>query len=182
MLGEEFDTTALAVDEASGAGLRLTGAIGSPAHARGARDAQYLYVNGRYVRDKLAAHAIRQAYQDVLHHDRHPAFALFLEIEPGQVDVNVHPTKTEVRFRDPRGVHQFIFHALNKTLAGAVAGSDASRMPAAAAAAVTASAPMRQAAMALGAAEPSAFYETLSDSRWRSSPASTCSPRTSTGW
>jgi DNA mismatch repair protein MutL len=161
VLGDEFDATALAVDEASGAGLRLTGAIGSPAHARGARDAQYLYVNGRYVRDKLAAHAIRQAYQDVLHHDRHPAFALFLEIEPGQVDVNVHPTKTEVRFRDPRGVHQFIFHALNKTLAGAVAGSDASRMPAAAAAAVTASAPMHQAAMALSAAEPSAFYETL---------------------
>ncbi len=161
VLGDEFDATALAVDEASGAGLRLTGAIGSPAHARGARDAQYLYVNGRYVRDKLAAHAIRQAYQDVLHHDRHPAFVLFLEIEPGQVDVNVHPTKTEVRFRDPRGVHQFIFHALNKTLAGAVAGSDAARMPAAAAAAVTAPSTMHQAAMALSAAEPSAFYETL---------------------
>ena len=161
VLGDEFDATALAVDEASGAGLRLTGAIGAPAHARGARDAQYLYVNGRYVRDKLAAHAIRQAYQDVLHHDKHPAFVLFLEIEPGQVDVNVHPTKTEVRFRDPRGVHQFIFHALNKTLAGATAGSDAARMPAAAAAAVTSSSPMYQAAMALGAAEPSAFYETL---------------------
>jgi DNA mismatch repair protein MutL len=161
VLGEEFDATALAVDEAS-AGLRLTGVIGSPAHARAARDAQYLYVNGRFVRDKLAAHAIRQAYQDVLHHDRHPAFALYLEIEPGLVDVNVHPTKTEVRFRDPRAVHQFIFHALNKTLAGAVAGSDAARMPAAAAAAVTAPAPMRhQAAMALSAAEPAAFYETL---------------------
>ena len=161
VLGDEFDATALTVDEASGAGLRLTGAIGSPAHARGARDAQYLYVNGRYVRDKLAAHAIRQAYQDVLHHDRHPAFVLFLEIEPAQVDVNVHPTKTEVRFRDPRGVHQFIFHALNKTLAGATAGSDAARMPAAAAAAVTAPSTMHQAAMALSAAEPSAFYETL---------------------
>ena len=160
VLGEEFDATALAVDEAS-AGLRITGAIGSPAHARSARDAQYLFVNGRYVRDKLAAHAIRQAYQDVLHHDRHPAFVLFLEVEPGLVDVNVHPAKTEVRFRDSRGVHQFIFHALNKTLAGAVAGSDAARMPAAAAAAVTAPMPMRQAAMALSAAEPSAFYETL---------------------
>ena len=160
VLGEEFDATALAVDEAS-AGLRLAGAIGSPAHARAARDGQYFYVNGRFVRDKLAAHAIRQAYQDVLHHDRHPAFALYLEIEPGQVDVNVHPTKTEVRFRDPRAVHQFIFHALNKSLAGAVAGSDAARMPAASAAAVTAPGPMRQAAMALGAAEPAAFYETL---------------------
>jgi DNA mismatch repair protein MutL len=160
VLGEEFDATALAVDEAS-AGLRISGAIGSPAHARSARDAQYLFVNGRYVRDKLAAHAIRQAYQDVLHHDRHPAFVLFLDIEPGLVDVNVHPAKTEVRFRDPRAVHQFIFHALNKTLAGAVAGSDAARMPAAAAAAVTAPMPMRQAAMALATAEPSAFYETL---------------------
>jgi DNA mismatch repair protein MutL len=160
VLGDEFDGTALAVDERS-SGLRLTGVIGSPAHARSARDAQYLYVNGRFVRDKLAAHAVRQAYQDVLHHDRHPAFALYLEIEPGQVDVNVHPTKTEVRFRDPRAVHQFLFHALNKTLAGATAGSDAARMPAAAAAAVMAPGPMRQAAMPLSATEPTAFYETL---------------------
>jgi len=160
ILGEEFDATALSVDESSGS-LRLTGAIGSPAHSRSARDAQYFYVNGRYVRDKLAAHAIRQAYQDVLHHDRHPAFVLFLEIDPALVDVNVHPTKTEVRFRDPRGLHQFVFHALNKTLAGATAGSPAARMPGAAAAALVAPAPLRQAAMALSAAEPSPFYATL---------------------
>ena len=160
VLGDEFDATALTVDEASGS-LRLTGAIGSPAHARSSRDAQFLYVNGRYVRDKLAAHAIRQAYQDVLHHDRHPSFVLFLEIDPGQVDVNVHPTKTEVRFRDPRALHQFIFHALNKTLAGATAGSSAARMPEAAAAAFIAPTQMRQAAIALSATEPMAFYETL---------------------
>ena len=160
VLGDEFDATALTVDEASG-GLRIAGAIGSPAHARASRDAQYLYVNGRYVRDKLAAHAIRQAYQDVLHHDRHPSYVLFLEIDPGQVDVNVHPTKTEVRFRDPRALHQFIFHALNKTLAGATAGSSAARMPEAAAAAFIVPTQMRQAAMALSATEPMAFYETL---------------------
>jgi DNA mismatch repair protein MutL len=174
ILGQEFDGTALAVEEKS-AGLRLTGVIGSPAHARSARDAQYFYVNGRFIRDKLAAHAVRQAYQDVLHHDRHPAFALYLEIEPGQVDVNVHPTKTEVRFRDPRAVHQFLFHALNKTLAGSTAGSDAARMPAAAAAAMIAPGPMRQAAMPLAATEPSVFYETL----FRGAAPQTMPPATS---
>ena len=161
VLGDDFYAAALAVDEASGAGLRLTGAIGLPAHARASRDAQYCFVNGRTVRDKLSAHAIRQAYQDVLHHDRHPAFVLFLEIDPSQVDVNVHPTKTEVRFRDARGVHQFIFHALNKTLAGSTAGTGAARVQAFAAGTGAAPVTLRQAAMALGASEPSAFYETL---------------------
>ncbi len=158
LLGEEFNAAAIALDEAS-AGLRISGAIGLPAHARSSRDAQYVFVNGRFVRDKLATHAIRQAYQDVLHHDRHPAYVLFLEIEPSQVDVNVHPTKTEVRFRDSRGVHQFIFHALNKALAGATAGAETVRSPFMGGGAFTA--PMRQSAMALSAAEPSAFYETL---------------------
>jgi DNA mismatch repair protein MutL len=160
LLGDDFNAAALAVDESS-SGLRLTGAIGLPAHARSSREAQYFFVNGRTVRDKLSAHAIRQAYQDVLHHDRHPAFVLFLEIDPAQVDVNVHPTKTEVRFRDSRAVHQFIFHALNKTLAGSVAGTGASRAQVFAPATGAAPATMRQAAMALGSAEPSAFYETL---------------------
>ena len=114
-LGGDFEAAALPIDEPA-PGLRLHGAIGLPAHARAGRDAQYFFVNGRFVRDKLAAHAIRQAYQDVLHHDRHPAFVLFLEIDPRQVDVNVHPAKTEVRFRDSRAVHQFIFHALHRAL------------------------------------------------------------------
>jgi len=165
VLGDDFYAAALALDETSGVGLRLTGAIGLPAQARTSRDAQYFFVNGRTVRDKLSAHAIRQAYQDVLHHDRHPAFVLFLEIDPSQVDVNVHPTKTEVRFRDARAVHQFIFHALNKTLAGSTAGTGAARVqvfaPAAGVGAGASPVALRQAAMALGASEPSAFYETL---------------------
>jgi DNA mismatch repair protein MutL len=160
VLGEDFHVGALQLDEAS-AGLRLHGAIGLPARARGGRDAQYCFVNGRFVRDRLIAHAIRQAYQDVLHHEQHPSFVLFLEIDPAQVDVNVHPTKTEVRFRDARGVHQFVFHALNKALAGAVAGAAAGRAPATPASPALAAQPMRQAAMALAASEPAAFYETL---------------------
>jgi DNA mismatch repair protein MutL len=160
LLGDEFNAASIQLDESS-AGLRISGLIGLPAHARASREDQYFFVNGRYVRDKLAAHAIRQAYQDVLHHDRHPAYVLFLEIEPGQVDVNVHPTKTEVRFRDSRGVHQFIFHALNKALAGAVAGSAAPRGPVFTPAPAAAPAYMQQGAMALNVASPSAFYETL---------------------
>jgi DNA mismatch repair protein MutL len=158
VFGDDFHDAALPLDE-PGPGLRLHGAIGLPAHARGTREAQYCFVNGRYVRDKLIAHAIRQAYQDVLHHEQHPAFVLFLEIEPGQVDVNVHPTKTEVRFRDSRAVHQFVFHALNKALSRPVAGTAASRAPAFVPG--TPAPVMRQTAMALGSAEPSVFYETL---------------------
>ena len=159
VLGGDFRESALQLDE-PGPGLRLHGAIGLPAHARGTREAQYCFVNGRYVRDKLIAHAIRQAYQDVLHHEQHPAFVLFLEIDPAQVDVNVHPTKTEVRFRDSRAVHQFVFHALNKALSRSVAGATAPR----ASIFVPAGTPvpaMQQAAMAFRSAEPLAFYQTL---------------------
>ncbi|MBI2295643.1 MAG: DNA mismatch repair endonuclease MutL [Betaproteobacteria bacterium] len=163
LLGEEFDAAALALDEAS-AGLRLYGVIGLPQQARAARDAQYFFVNGRPIRDKLAAHAIRQAYQDVLHHDRHPAFVLFLETDPSQVDVNVHPAKTEVRFRDARGVHQFIFHALNRALAQSIAGAAAGPARATASPAAFPAAAFAGAgrdSRALGLAEPAAFYETL---------------------
>ncbi len=187
--GKEFAQASIPVDEDS-AGLRLHGRVSSPAMARASRDAQYFYVNGRYVRDKLLAHAVRQAYQDVLHHDRHPSFVLFLDIDPALVDVNVHPTKTEVRFRDSRAVHQYVFHALSKALAGTAgdtvttqqavptfsgyAGlsggstpsqySGASRPWNAPAPAGTAYAP-RQSAMALHAAEAPAFYDTLFGTR-----------------
>ena len=116
ILGAEFSAESFTLDE-SAAGLRLWGMAAKPTFSRNARDTQYVYVNGRFVRDKLISHAIRQAYQDVLHHDRHPAFVLFLELDASLVDVNVHPAKTEVRFRDGQAVHRFVFHALHKALA-----------------------------------------------------------------
>ena len=121
VLGEEFAAASLPVDVSS-AGLRLHGLAAQPAYSRSARDAQYFFVNGRFVRDKVLAHAVREAYHDVLHHDRHSAYVLFLELDPALVDANVHPTKIEVRFRDSRGMHQFVFHALEKALSATRAG------------------------------------------------------------
>lgn len=115
VLGSEFAAQSVWVEEESG-GLRLWGMTASPTYQRHSRDSQYVFVNGRFVRDKLIAHAIKQAYQDVLHGDKHPAFVLFLELDPSLVDVNVHPAKTEVRFRESQAVHRFIFHSLHKAL------------------------------------------------------------------
>lgn len=122
VLGEDFVAAAVAVDEQAGP-FSLTGLAALPAYSRSGRDAQYVFVNGRFVRDKLIAHALREAYRDVLHHDRHPAYALFFRLPPEGVDVNVHPAKTEVRFRDGRGVHQFLFHAIERALSGSAAES-----------------------------------------------------------
>jgi DNA mismatch repair protein MutL len=122
LLGEEFASGAVAV-EANGPRLSLGGFVAAPGFTRAQRDAQFLFVNGRYVRDKVVAHAIREAYADVLHHDRYPAYALSIDIDPLLVDVNVHPTKSEVRFRDSRAVHQFVFHALARALAEPLAGA-----------------------------------------------------------
>lgn len=116
ILGDDFPAHARPIDATAGP-LRLSGFAALPAYSRGARDEQYFFVNGRFVRDKLLAHAIREAYADILHGSRHPAFVLFLDLDPATVDVNVHPAKTEVRFRDARGVHQFVFHVLSRTLA-----------------------------------------------------------------
>ncbi|MBI4995360.1 MAG: DNA mismatch repair endonuclease MutL [Rhodocyclales bacterium] len=116
LLGDEFPVHARDVAAQAGP-LSLTGLAALPAYSRASRDEQYFYVNGRFVRDKLLAHAVREAYADVLHGARHPAYALFLTLDPAAVDVNVHPAKTEVRFRDSRGVHQFVFHALTRALA-----------------------------------------------------------------
>jgi len=97
-------------------GLRLWGWVGLPTFSRSQADLQYFYVNGRMVRDKLVSHAVRQAYRDVLFNGRHPTFLLFLEIDPAVVDVNVHPTKHEVRFRDGRMVHDFLYGTLHRAL------------------------------------------------------------------
>lgn len=99
------------------AGLRLWGWVCLPTFSRSQPDLQYFYVNGRVIRDKLISHAVKQAYRDVLFHGRHPAFVLYLELQPALVDVNVHPTKHEVRFRDQRLVHDFLFRSLHKALA-----------------------------------------------------------------
>ena len=120
IIGEDFFPQARAVDVVAGP-LRLSGLVAMPAYSRAGRDEQYFFVNGRFVRDKLLMHAARQAYEDILHGARHPAYALFLTLDPAGVDVNVHPAKTEVRFRDARGIHQFVFHAIQRTLATPIA-------------------------------------------------------------
>jgi len=115
LLGAAFVERSVAVDE-SGADIRLWGRVAVPTYSDSRPTRQYLYVNGRPVRDRLAAHAVRQAYRDVLFHGRHPVFVLFLELEPDLVDVNVHPTKDEVRFRRSRDVHDFLFGKLARAL------------------------------------------------------------------
>lgn len=121
LLGEAFASNCLHIEHAA-AGLRLAGWIGLPTASRAQADQQYFHVNGRLVRDRSVAHAVRQAYADVLFHGRHPAFVLFLELDPAAVDVNVHPAKREVRFRDMRLVHDFLFHALHDAVAQTRAG------------------------------------------------------------
>jgi DNA mismatch repair protein MutL len=177
LLGEEFSRDAVAVERQAGQ-LHLYGMASLPAYSRASRDAQFFFVNHRFVRDKVLAHAVRQAYQDILHHQRHPAYVLFLEMPPELVDVNVHPAKSEVRFRESQSIHQFVFHGLEKALGA----------PMAQAAAQSAQEPLveefhqpvpprqelnlRQYAMPLRAkSEPLAFYDTLFGRNEETQPA-----------
>lgn len=116
LLGAAFLEHALALEEQAGE-LGLSGWVARPTFSRSQADMQYFYVNQRMIRDKLVTHALRQAYQDVLYHGRHPAYLLFLEVDPRRLDVNVHPTKHEVRFRDARSVHDFLYRGVHRALA-----------------------------------------------------------------
>jgi DNA mismatch repair protein MutL len=169
LLGDAFAAQAASVDE-QGPGIALAGWAVRPAYATTGREHQYVFVNGRFVRDRVLAHALREAYRDVLHHDRQPTYALWLTIEPRLVDVNVHPTKTEVRFRDSGAIHQFVRRAAEKALAATAAAqpavSAAEKLGVAAARIPPPVTPgwsplAQQTSMALGTAEPAAFYARL---------------------
>ena len=120
LLGDAFVLHATLVD-AEAAGVHLAGFAVRPAYAAEGPTTQYVFVNGRYVRDRMLAHALREAYRDILHHERQPAYALWLTLDPRRVDVNVHPQKTEVRFRDSGAIHQFVRHAVERALAATAA-------------------------------------------------------------
>ena len=175
LLGASFLSSAAVVDEEAGT-VKVEGFAVRPAYATQAAGAQYLFVNGRFVRDRVLLHAVREAYRDVLHHDRSPAFALWLSVDPRRVDVNVHPQKTEVRFRDSGAIHQFVRHAVERALAATAReqpavsaaqklGLAAARTPplgmGAAFEGNVALAPAVQSGLALHASEPSPFYARL---------------------
>jgi DNA mismatch repair protein MutL len=167
LLGDTFAAHAAAVD-AQVPGLSLAGWAVRPAYAATApaREGQYVFVNGRFVRDRVLSHALREAYRDVLHSDRQPAYALWLEIERRQVDVNVHPTKIEVRFRESGAVHQFVRYAVDKALAATAAEQPAVSAAERLGVAAALTPPfVAQGAMALAAREPEAFYAQLFGAR-----------------
>ena len=162
LCGRQFVEQAIQVDVEHG-GVRLHGWMGLPTFSRAQGDLQYFFVNGRVIRDKVVSHAVRQAYRDVLYHGRHPAYVLYLELDPAQVDVNVHPTKHEVRFREQRMVHDFLFRTLHRAIAevrpgegemeGAPLAAERQRLTGGQSVPVSASGgmPMRQGGLGLGA-------------------------------
>ncbi|MFI4924950.1 MAG: DNA mismatch repair endonuclease MutL, partial [Vicinamibacteria bacterium] len=177
LLGEAF-VRGSAVVEARSAGVELEGYAIRPAHATQGPGTQLLFVNGRFVRDRMLSHAVREAYRDVLHHDRQPAYALWLTIDPRRVDVNVHPQKTEVRFRDGSALHPFarsaVERALSASAAEAPAVSAAERLGIAAARIPPLGGGgfgVAQDALALSTGEPSPFYARLFGERNADAPA-----------
>ncbi len=175
VLGDEFSSASMAVD-AHADHLRLGGLAGAPQAARHRADAQYFFVNGRYVRDRVLTHAVREAYADVLHGARQPAYALFLSLDPRGVDVNVHPAKTEVRFRDSRAIHQFVFHAVRRALSASASESPvAYATPDAQAQALALQPAWRPQQGQLGVAQPVANYQAL----FGATTATAASPYTS---
>ncbi len=167
LLGPDFPANSVSLNH-EGAGLRLRGWIGLPTHSRSQADQQYFFVNGRMIKDKLVAHAVRQAYRDVLYGGRHPVFVLYLELDPKRVDVNVHPAKHEVRFRDGRLVHDFIFRTIHAALAQVRPDDQIADMPESATGPTAAYAPVggggygqTQSAMPLPVKEESAQYRAL---------------------
>ena len=188
VLGEEFLGRSLRVEHAA-AGLRLSGWVGLPTASRAQADQQYFHVNGRLVRDRLVAHAVRQAYADVLFHGRHSAFVLFLELDPVLVDVNVHPAKHEVRFREGRLVHDFLYRTLDDALSGTRAGGAgaSAQAPGTGVQAVAAHFPgsafavQHQAGLGLGIREPLADYAALFGEARAPASAFTATMRTPDG-
>ncbi len=161
VLGDAFEQNTIAVESAAGV-LKLSGWVIRPGAATASRDSQHVFVNGRYVRDKLIVHALREAYRDVLHHQLNPAYCLFITLPPDLVDVNVHPAKTEIRFRDSRGVHQFLFHAVERLLSAPVEADVAATQGDRTFAPQSGSyAPPRQTLMPLQVNEAMAFYTPL---------------------
>jgi DNA mismatch repair protein MutL len=161
--GNDFVDQALRIENEH-AGLRLSGWIARPSFSRSQADLQFFFVNGRLVRDRLVVHAIRQAYRDVLFHGRHPAFVLKFDIDPHRVDVNVHPQKTEVRFRDGRLVHDFLFSTINRALADTRPGQSDSaptRMAPSQGGNFTGAAAASQGGLGLGVADSVARYAEL---------------------
>jgi DNA mismatch repair protein MutL len=156
ILGAEFGQHAISVERQVGP-LHLYGIAALPAYSRSTRDEQYFFVNGRFVRDKVLMHAVRQAYQDILHHQRHPAFALFLDMPPEQVDVNVHPAKSEVRFRESQSIHQFVFHGLQDALSTPMTDASTTASPDTESARIS-PAPAQQQPFSFGVAQPQAAY------------------------
>lgn len=166
VLGQDFVTDSLPV-RLENHTIHVWGRVGLPSAARTRTDRQFLYVNGRCVRDKVVAHAVRSAYDDVLHGQKQPVYALFIDIDPTRVDVNVHPTKTEVRFRDSREIHQAVYHAVERALAAPRLGASAT--PATPATA-TATADYTPASVPDGLGTPRHPYPVSADTAHQSTP------------